>query len=406
MGLVRKQQQQQRKEKDRKKLSVTKIVVGDDRVVSVSPKRLKNRYELRSLRSRSRNKIPENEGISSNDSKHQALKHDSQSLTNMPMKLSTSPVNNNTAKRVQAMIRGYLNKEGTTNNILTKNDDNILADVDTITRGNWSLLEGLIHVASVHNGILLPIIEKNGPPSFYFSDMRNTAPCRHDGNGKIKRMPNLLNSDGCESFRILCRIISGQQLAGAAAKTVWSRLLETVGGTVDNTSLLTPEKILTIASKGEDEIENSLRKPAGLSKSKAKSMIDLARHFETGNLSDSFLFGTMNSDIKDETGSKHMSDSSIRERLLQVKGIGPWSCDMFLLFHNQRPDVLPLGDLGVRKGTTLLFNVKGTGKNGILCEKKDASLLSQLHEPFAPYRSLSTFYMWKCADTKAFNEEK
>jgi len=65
--------------------------------------------------------------------------------------------------------------------------------------------------------------------------------------------------------------------------------------------------------------------------------------------------------------------------------------------------VLPLGDLGVRKGTGKLFDVKGKGRNGALCEKKDSELLKSLHEPFAPFQSLSTYYMWRIADTVAFN---
>ena len=67
--------------------------------------------------------------------------------------------------------------------------------------------------------------------------------------------------------------------------------------------------------------------------------------------------------------------------------------------------VLPLGDLGVRAGAKRFFNVNGHGKNGALDQKKDAEKLETLFAPFAPYRSLAAFYMWRVADTKAFNHD-
>jgi DNA-3-methyladenine glycosylase II len=72
---------------------------------------------------------------------------------------------------------------------------------------------------------------------------------------------------------------------------------------------------------------------------------------------------------------------------------------MFLLFYLERPDVLPLGDLGVRKGIAKHFGMRGSGKQGSLCQKKDFDKIVKAVEPFAPYRSLFTYYMWKVADT-------
>ena len=95
----------------------------------------------------------------------------------------------------------------------------------------------------------------------------------------------------------------------------------------------------------------------------------------------------------------------LREKLMAIKGIGPWSCDMYLLFQLKKPDVLPLGDLGVRAGAKRFFNVSGHGKNGALDQKKDAATLEALFAPFAPYRSLASYYMWRVADTKAFNQD-
>ena len=78
---------------------------------------------------------------------------------------------------------------------------------------------------------------------------------------------------------------------------------------------------------------------------------------------------------------------------------------MYLIFDLKKPDVLPLGDLGVRNGAQRFFGVSGQGKNGSLDAKKDKAKLEALFAPYAPYRSLASYYMWRVADTKAFNQK-
>ncbi|KAH8096154.1 3-methyladenine DNA glycosylase 8-oxoguanine DNA glycosylase [Aureococcus anophagefferens] len=95
---------------------------------------------------------------------------------------------------------------------------------------------------------------------------------------------------------------------------------------------------------------------------------------------------------------------ALRSRLCALNGVGPWSCDMYLIFHLKKADVLPLGDLGVRAGAARAFGVRGRGKNGALDMKKDADVLEALFAPYAPYRSLAAYYMWRVVDT-AFNQD-
>ena len=305
------------------------------------------------------------------------------------------------------------------NDVTIKKENSHDRNFSIMTRGGWSLVEGLTHVASAFDGKLMPLIEKHGPPSFYLSnpDEIDDA-CRHkkeDGvaTGSIKRIvtpddknDDNGNNDGFRSFRALCRIIVGQQLAGPAAKAMWSRLLLSMTTInqeyeqkfkTDIKVCLSPLSILAMSRKGEAMIE-SLRKSSGLSRSKMIAIVDLARHYDKGILSDKFLFGKCQDIIN--------HDDKIREQLMKVKGLGPWSCDMFLIFHCHRPDILALGDLGVRKGTGAFFGVRGKGKNNKLCEKKDGDLMRRLHEPFAPYRSLSTYYMWKLIDNVSFNDDR
>ncbi len=246
---------------------------------------------------------------------------------------------------------------------------------NTQTKDGWCLKEGLIHVCSVNNGHLLPLLERHGPPTYYHKEQH----CKHSSasspTDNLKAPSN--------AFESLCRIVAGQQLAGAAAQAVWRRLLET---TKNN---LTPETILSLASDN-DGLVDRLQKPAGLSRAKANAIVDLSHHFTRGDLTEEMLHSS--------------SEQDVREALLQVRGLGPWSCDMFLMFTLERSNVLPVGDLGVRKGLSKAFASMrgGSAKGGALCPKKDLGSIQATAEPFAPFQSLLSFFMWKAADTVDF----
>lgn len=236
----------------------------------------------------------------------------------------------------------------------------------TQTKGGWCLKEGLLHVCSVNGGHLSPLVQRHGPPTYYHS----LKHCRHKNSatGNMKAPSN--------SFESLCRIVASQQLAGPAAQAVWKRLLEV---THHN---LTPTTIISLAEK--DGLVDRLQKPAGLSLAKARSLVDLAEHFTRGDLSEEFL--------------QSAPEDSVREALLKVRGLGPWSCDMFLMFSLEKPNVLPVGDLGVRKGLSRHFSLRGSAKEGSLCPKKDLDLIQITVQPFEPYQSLLSFYMWRVVE--------
>ena len=247
----------------------------------------------------------------------------------------------------------------------------------TRTKADWCLKEGLIHIMSVDNGKLFRLVESNGLPSFYHS----LESCRHEPTDNIKAPENC--------FQSLCRIIAGQQLAGSAAQSIWKRLLDTTQND------LTPARIISLVSGGKDDgseghLETALQKPSGLSRMKARAILDLARHFASSTevLSEEYLTNPA------------VTEESLREALKKVKGLGPWSCDMFIMFHLEQKNVFPFGDLGVRKGVAKVFGVKGKGKQGSLCQTKDLRRVMALVEPYHPYQSLLTYYMWRAADTK------
>ncbi|KAG7355164.1 DNA-3-methyladenine glycosylase II [Nitzschia inconspicua] len=281
--------------------------------------------------------------------------------------------------------------------------------ISTRTKSGWCLREGLTHIMTVDNGRMVPIIQKHGLPLIYETtttssiQRKTTTTCRHSVK-EDKEVPTTDSSinenldqwqknqpQNC--FQSLCRIIAGQQLAGAAAKTVWNRLQEATGHN------LTPTTVLHLAEQG---MEVHLQKPAGLSAAKARSIVALAKAFQKETSSDN------KNTVNDKIDIPNLSDEflttepdvQVRETLLRVKGVGPWSCDMFMMFYLERPDILPVGDLGVRKGIAKLFQLRGNAKGGSLCPKKDRQLIETTLAPYRPYQSLVAYYMWRVADTK------
>ena len=222
---------------------------------------------------------------------------------------------------------------------------------------------GLAHVAKADGGRLKKIIDQHGPPGYLEEQVAEDSACG-----------------------ALCRIVVGQQLAGAAAASIWRRTLgELCPRGFDRAQLLS-------RAEGDDGFDEETRSSCGLSRAKARAIVAVCRAFAAGDLSDAFL--------------RDAPVEELREKLCAIKGVGPWSCDMYLIFDLKKPDVLPLGDLGVRNGAQRFFGVSGHGKNGSLDAKKDRVKLEALFAPYAPYRSLASYYMWRVADTKAVNQKQ
>ncbi|MFQ5536296.1 MAG: DNA-3-methyladenine glycosylase family protein [Gemmatimonadota bacterium] len=164
-----------------------------------------------------------------------------------------------------------------------------------------------------------------------------------------------------DPFRYLVRSIVYQQLAGAAARTIHGRVLEALRGEV------TPEKVLRVR-------DTTLRQ-AGLSQNKLAAIRDLAHKVCDGTVA--------LHDLEERT------DAEVEERLVQVRGIGPWTAHMFLLFHLRRPDVWPVGDLGVRSGYARIHG---------LDEAPFQKEMSPLGEPYRPWRSAAAWYCWRALE--------
>ncbi|MFL5887065.1 MAG: DNA-3-methyladenine glycosylase family protein [Thermoleophilaceae bacterium] len=167
-----------------------------------------------------------------------------------------------------------------------------------------------------------------------------------------------------EPYGALLRSIVGQQLSTKAARTIWERTLALFGGHVPS-----PEELLAIDPEKLREAGNS-RPKAGYMRSLAEHVID----------------GELELDRLDE-----LSDEDISAELTAVKGLGQWSADMFLIFHLGRPDVLPVGDLGVRNAAKIAYNLR---------KLPSPDRLKRLARPWRPYRSLASLYLWRSLDNE------
>ena len=160
----------------------------------------------------------------------------------------------------------------------------------------------------------------------------------------------------------LTRAIVYQQLSGKAAATIYGRFLDLYGGRF-------PPPAAIAATP------HSRLRAVGLSNAKALYVRDLARHFAEGQLVPRHF--------------SRMTDDALVEHLTRVKGIGAWSVHMFLIFGLNRPDVLPTGDLGVRKGMQLFFRLRDLPRPDVM---------ERLSAPWAPYRSIGSWYMWRATE--------
>ena len=177
-----------------------------------------------------------------------------------------------------------------------------------------------------------------------------------------------------DAFTTLARSIVGQQISVKAAQSVWERLLGVLGlQPADGAgpgSDRGPLSASTVLAKSPDELRQ-----AGLSARKVEYMRDLARHFAEERVHVAQWHG--------------MDDEAIIEELVDIRGIGRWTAEMFLIFHLMRPNVLPLDDLGLIKGISQSYF---SGEPVSRAEARDVA------EAWSPFRTVGTWYLWRSLD--------
>ncbi|MSQ35836.1 MAG: DNA-3-methyladenine glycosylase 2 family protein [Dehalococcoidia bacterium] len=179
-----------------------------------------------------------------------------------------------------------------------------------------------------------------------------------DAHGRFTPRP------GDDPYNSLVRTILHQQLAGPAARTIERRWRALYGG---EQAVPAPAAVLATS----DEAFRS----AGVSRQKAAYLRDLAAHVADGRL--------------DFAAFARSSDDEVLRALTAVHGLGTWSAQMFLMFELGRPDVLPVGDLGVRRGMELAYG---------LAEEPSLDRMREIGAAWAPYRSVGSWYMWRAVE--------
>jgi len=180
----------------------------------------------------------------------------------------------------------------------------------------------------------------------------------------IKAYPDAALGGRGDAFQTLARSIVGQQISVKAAQSIWKRFEECSGA-------VTPAAVAALAPEA--------MRACGLSGSKVAYIHDLAAHFSNGA-------------VKPRRWAR-MDDEAIIEDLVRVKGIGRWSVEMFLIFHLMRPDVLPVGDLGLQRAMERQYN------DGKPLTKPE---MREIGQAWAPWRSVATWYLWRSLDPVNF----
>jgi DNA-3-methyladenine glycosylase II len=163
-----------------------------------------------------------------------------------------------------------------------------------------------------------------------------------------------------DSYGVLVRAIVSQNISTIASRSIYRRLTERFGGRPP-----APQEIL-------DDDPDELRLAAGLSRAKTISLHSLAEYIVSGEL--------------DLERLHELPDPDVVAQLSALKGIGTWTADMFLIFHLHRPDVLPVGDLDLRRGVEKAYGLPGL---------PGPADVERIAEAWRPYRTLACIYIWR-----------
>ena len=176
----------------------------------------------------------------------------------------------------------------------------------------------------------------------------------------IERYPDCVLGDRGDPFQTLARAIVGQQISVKAADSVWARF-------AGFAQVVSPENVA--------RLELDALAACGLSRRKAEYLRDLAGHFADGRI--------------EPTRWKKMEDEAVIAELVDVRGVGRWTAEMFLIFSLRRPDVWPLDDIGLQKAVALHY---------LAGDRPTPKILRRHGERHSPWRTVATWYLWRSLD--------
>ena len=166
-----------------------------------------------------------------------------------------------------------------------------------------------------------------------------------------------------EAYETLLRSIVGQQISVKAAASVWNKIIDLI-------KIIEPNKVL---STSKEKL-----KLCGLSKQKTQYILNISEHFKINN-------------IIDDTYWENRTYLSVYEELITIKGIGPWTAEMFGMFYLLEKDIFPLKDVGILRAMYQLYN------NG---ERIDIDKIVKISDTWKPYRSVACWFLWRSIDSE------
>jgi DNA-3-methyladenine glycosylase II len=185
----------------------------------------------------------------------------------------------------------------------------------------------------------------------------------------IRAYPDVHLARRSDPFTTLARAIVGQQISVKAADTIWRRFVTAVAPGAR------PVAFPKLDPRGVAAAGFPALRICGLSQRKAEYLRDLSGHFVSGAL--------------DPRKWRNLDDESLIAALVEVKGIGRWTAEMFLIFHELRADVLPVDDIGLQRALALHYN------GG---DRMTPAAMRDLAAAWQPYRSVATWYLWRSLD--------
>ena len=188
----------------------------------------------------------------------------------------------------------------------------------------------------------------------------------------IRAYPGIHLKRRTDPFTTLARAIVGQQISVKAADSIWRRF---VAASDQADASVVGGEFPCIAPARVAGVPMPALRLCGLSQRKAEYLVDLANHFISGRL--------------DPSVWTELDDESLIAALVDVKGIGRWTAEMFLMFHELRPDILPVDDIGLQRALAIHFN------HG---ERLPRDAMFAAADLWRPWRSVATWYLWRSLD--------
>ncbi len=198
------------------------------------------------------------------------------------------------------------------------------------------------------------------PPDYWHAACAELAAADPVMAALIERYPDCVLGNRGDPFQTLARAIVGQQISVKAADSIWARFAALAGKVV-------PARVVVI--------DPDALAACGLSRRKVEYLVDLAGHFVDARI--------------EPARWQSMDDEAVIDELCDVRGIGRWTAEMFLIFNLRRPDVWPVDDIGLQKAVALHY-LEG--------DRPTPRQLRQHGERHAPWRTVATWYLWRSLD--------